>query len=78
MENNVIINNVVDEILINETQKLSDVREAPEFFDSGCEMPIYIRLIKRFLKRLNKNFNDVSVRLNVTRRINMGFKSEII
>ena len=69
---------MVDEILINETQKLSDVREAPEFLDSGCEIPIYIRLIKRVLKRLNKNFNDVSVRLNVTRRINMGFKSEII
>ena len=69
---------MVDEILINETQKISDVREAPEFLDSVCEIPIYIRLIKRVLKRINKNFNDVSVRLNVTRRINMGFKSEII
>ena len=37
MSNNAIINNVVDEILLNETQKVSAAREAPEFFDSDCD-----------------------------------------
>ena len=37
MENNAIINNVVDEILLNETQKVSAEREAPEFLDSGFD-----------------------------------------
>ena len=30
---NAIINNVVDDILLNETQKVSSAREAPEFLD---------------------------------------------
>ena len=34
-ENNFIVNNVVDEILLNETQKVSDTREAPSFLDSA-------------------------------------------
>ena len=33
-ENNDIVNNVVDEILLNETQNVSAAREAPEFLDS--------------------------------------------
>ena len=37
MENNAIINNIVDEILLNETQKVSAAREAPEFLDSNCD-----------------------------------------
>ena len=37
LENNVIINNVVDEILLNETPKVSSAREVPEFLDSGCD-----------------------------------------
>ena len=36
IENNFIINNVVDGILLNKTQKVSDVREATEFLDSDC------------------------------------------
>ena len=35
--NNAIINNVVGEILLNETQKLSAVRKAPEFLDSDYD-----------------------------------------
>ena len=31
--NNSIVNNVVDEILLNETQRLSAAREAPKFLD---------------------------------------------
>ena len=34
LENNDIINNVMDEILLNETQKVSAAREAPGFLDS--------------------------------------------
>ena len=37
MENNSIFNNVVDEILLNETQKVSVAREAPELLDSDCD-----------------------------------------
>ena len=37
MENNGIINNVVDEILLNETQKVSAAREAPDVLDSDCD-----------------------------------------
>ena len=37
MENNAIINNVVENILLNETQKVSAAREAPEFLDSDCD-----------------------------------------
>ena len=33
-ENNAIVNNLVDEILLNEAQKVSAAREAPQFLDS--------------------------------------------
>ena len=36
-ENNAIINNVVDEILLNETQKVGAAMEAPEFLDSDYD-----------------------------------------
>ena len=36
LENNAIINNMVDDILINETQKVSAERKAPGFLNSGC------------------------------------------
>ena len=36
LENNAIINNVVDEIILNETQKVSAAREALAFLDSDC------------------------------------------
>ena len=36
LENNYIIKNVVDDILLNETQKLGAEREAPELLDSDC------------------------------------------
>ena len=37
LENNSIIKNVVDEIILNETQKVSAARESPEFLDSGYD-----------------------------------------
>ena len=37
LENNVIINNVVDEILLNKTQKVSTMRESPDCLSSSCD-----------------------------------------
>ena len=36
-ENNSIVNNVVDEILLHETQKVSAAKEAPECLDSDYD-----------------------------------------
>ena len=36
-ENNSIVDNVVDEILLHEPQKVSAMRKAPEFFDSDYD-----------------------------------------
>ena len=36
-ENNAIVNNVVDEILLNETQNISAAREAQEVLDSDYD-----------------------------------------
>ena len=36
-ENNAIVNNMVDEILLNETWKVSAAKEAPEFWDSDYD-----------------------------------------
>ena len=44
LENNAIINNVVDEILLNETQKLSAVREHEKFWTLIVMRTICIRL----------------------------------
>ena len=46
LENNAVINNVVDEILLNETQKVSTEREAPYFWTLSVMRTIYIRLRK--------------------------------
>ena len=35
--NNTIVNNVVDEIILNETQKVSAAREAPSFLESDYD-----------------------------------------
>ena len=37
LENNAIISNMVDEILLNETQKVSAARKAWECLDSDCD-----------------------------------------
>ena len=44
--NNAIFNNVVDEILLNETQKVVAVREAPGFWTPIMVRTIYISLRK--------------------------------
>ena len=37
LENNDILKNLVDEILLNETQKVSTAREAPNNLDHDCD-----------------------------------------
>ena len=69
---------MVDEILLNETQKVTSAREAPKFLSMIVMRTIHIRLIKLILRRLKKNFNDVSMRLNSNNKIHTGLKSEII
>ena len=39
---------------------------------------IYIKLKRRVLKKLNKNMNGVSMRLNTKRKINKGLKTKMI
>ena len=55
---------MVDEILLNETKKVSALREAPEFLDYDYDENNLYQVGKQFLKRLNRNLNYVSVRLN--------------
>ena len=63
-ENNYMIRNAVDEILINETRKVSAVRGASNFLDSGCGENDLYQVEKLVLKRIKKKLNDVNVRLN--------------
>ena len=45
IDNNAIIDNVVNEILLNEIQKVSAAREAPDFLTLFFMITIYIRWI---------------------------------
>ena len=51
MENNTIINNVVDGILLNETQIVSAMREAPKFLDSNCDDKVLYQVEKMGLEK---------------------------
>ena len=46
----------MDEILIHETKKVSAVKEAPEFLESGYDEKKFIRLKTWVLKRRNKTW----------------------
>ena len=67
----------MDEILLNETQKVSAAREAPEFLDSDCDGNNLYQVLKISLEETKEKLNDVSVRLNANTKIHMGLKSEI-
>ena len=69
---------MVDEILLNETQKVSAARGAPEFLDSDCDEKNLYQAEKMILKIIKIKLNDVSLRFNANRKIHMGLKSEII
>ena len=69
---NDIINSVVDETLLNLTQKVSATREALIVLDSDYDENNLYQAEKIFLNRLKKNLNGVSVRLNANLNIHMG------
>ena len=62
---------MVNEILLNETKKVSAAKEAPEFSDFGYDKNDLYQLEKLVLKRRKKNLNDVSVLLNANRKVHM-------
>ena len=74
-ENNAIVNNLVDEILLNETQKVSAARGEPDILDSDYDNN---NLYQVFLKRPRKHLTGISVCLNTNRTIHMGFKIEMV
>ena len=69
---------MVDEILLNETQKVCTSMEAPDFLDFGYDENDLYQVEKLVLKRLKKKFNDVSMCLNSNRNFHMGLKIEMI
>ena len=77
-ENNAIVNNMVHEILLNKTQKVSAAREALVFWNLIMMTMIYIKLKGKVLNRLKKNLNYVSVRFNAYRKFYIGLKIRII
>ena len=68
----------MDEIILNETQKLSAARVALYFLESDWDENDLYPVDKWVLKRLNRNLNDLSVCFNAKRKIHMRLKSEII
>ena len=54
-ENNAIINNVVDEILLNETEKVSAASKAPECLDSDYDENNIYRVEKMSLEETKEN-----------------------
>ena len=77
-ENNDIVNSAVDEILLNENQKLSAAKEAPEKIESNFDENELYQIYKRVLNILKKKLDDISVRLNTKFKIHMGLKIIII
>ena len=53
-ENNAIINNVVDEILLNETEKVSAESKAPECLDSDYDENNIYRVEKMSLEETKR------------------------
>ena len=64
-ENHTIINNVVDELRMIESKKVSDVNhESLEFLESDCNDNELYQVENMSLNDTKKIMNDVSVRLN--------------
>ena len=58
-ENNAIDNNVVDQILLHKTQKVSAVREAPELLESYNDEKDVYEVERLSLEETNKTLNDL-------------------
>ena len=68
----------MDEILLNETQKVSADREAPQFLDSDHDENDLYQVESMSLEDTKENLNDVSVRLNANKKVNMGLKIKMV
>ena len=76
--NNSILNNVLNEIVLHKTQKVSATRESPELLDSDCNKNNIFQVERMSLEETKKKLNDVSVHLNTNRKSHMGLKTKII
>ena len=56
-ETNVIVNNAVDEIVLNGTQKVSAAREAPEVLDSDYDEKNLYQVDKMSLKETKEKLD---------------------
>ena len=70
-ENNDIVNNMVYEILLYETQKLGAAKEAPEFLDPEYDDNEMYQDGIMSLEDNKENLNDVSMSLNIKRKVHM-------
>ena len=68
----------MDEILLNETQKVSADREAPQFLDYDHDENDLYQVESMSLEDTKENLNDVSVRLNANKKVNMGLKIKMV
>ena len=66
------------EIILNETQRVSDAREAPEVVDSDCDENNLYQVEKTSLEDTKQKLNYVSMSLNVNIDVWMGLKIEMI
>ena len=71
---NIIGNNVVDEILLNEAPKVSAARDETELLDSDYDDTVLYQVERIVLEETKENLNDVSVRLNASRKFIRDWK----
>ena len=71
-DNNAIVKIAMDEIMLHDNNKISDVQESPEKIEHNLMRTNFIISTIRVLKTLKKNFNDVVVRLNKNLKVYMG------
>ena len=71
-DNNAIVKIAMDEIMLHDNNKISDVWESPEKIEHNLMRTNFIIFTIRVLKTLKKNFNDVVVRLNKNLKVYMG------
>ena len=78
-ENNAIFNNAVDEIILNETQKVSDTNhEAPEFLDSDYDANNLYQVDKMSLEDTKKKLDWRKRAFEYEKKNHMGLKIEMI
>ena len=68
----------MDEILLQENQKVSADKGANKNIESDFDENKLYQIDNMSLDNTKENFNDVSVRLNVNLEINMGFKTIMV